>query len=398
MITRLSKFFFFLPCLLLLALSTGCSTPSEPVVSDTLLTNVDEQLLWQKAEEEQRVLESSDLIYQDEKLEAYLNNVAAKLQPQTAPADLSIRVKVIRNGYLNAFAYPNGMIYIHTGLLARMDNEAQLAVVLAHEITHCTRRHALRAFRHFKDRRSFLIGVQQALMANKGLQKLAQNLGFTGSLAAVSGYARELEAEADRVGNELMTRAGYNPKDALSLFDHMISEIEQEGFEEPFFFGSRVRVRERIDNLQNRPDDRYPRKRPAIRNSDLFLAKLDHLFLDNARLDIRLGRFDAARRGVEKFLRIEPDNTRAHFLLGESYRQQGQDSDIQKALKYYNRAITLDPKFAAPHKALGLIHYKKGQRALAKKFFESCLQLSPNTSDKAYIKGYLRQFTPSEEG
>ena len=69
-----------------------------------------------------------------------------------------------------------------------------------------------------------------------------------------------------------------------------------------------------------------------------------------------------------------------------------------KALKCYNRAIILDPNFAAPHKAIGLIHYKKGQRALAKKFFESCLQLSPNTPDKAYIKGYLRQFTPSEEG
>ena len=389
MITRLSKFFFFLPCLLLVALSTGCSTPSEPVVSDMLLTNVDEQLLWQQAEEEQRVLDSSDLIYQDEKLEAYLNNVAAKLQPQTAPAGLSIRVKVIRNAYLNAFAYPNGMIYIHTGLLARMDNEAQLAAVLAHEITHCTRRHALRAFRHFKDRRSFLTGVQQALMAD---------IGFTGPPAAVRGYARELEAEADRVGTELMTRAGYNPKDALSLFDHMISEIEQAGSEEPFFFGNRARVRERIDNLQSLPADRYPRQRPTIINSELFLAKLDQIFLDNARLDIRLGRFQAARRSVEKFLRIKPDNTRAHFLLGESYRQQGQDSDIPKALKSYNRAITLDPNFAAPHKALGLIHYKKGRRALAKKFFESCLQLSPNTPDKAYIKGYLRQFTLSEEG
>jgi tetratricopeptide (TPR) repeat protein len=235
-------------------------------------------------------------------------------------------------------------------------------------------------------------------MANKGLQKLAGNIGFTGSLAAVSGYARELEAEADRVGIELMNRVGYNPKDALSLFDHMISEIEQEGSEEPFFFGSRARVRERIDNLQNLPADRYARKRPPIKNNDLFLAKLDQLFLDNARMDIRLGRFQAARRAVEKFLRINPDDTRAHFLLGESYRQQGQASDIPKALKYYNRAITLDPNFAPPHKALGLIHYKKGQRALAKKFFESCLQLSPNTPDKAYIKGYLRQVTPSEEG
>jgi predicted Zn-dependent protease len=394
MIKRLRKFFFYLSCLLLLGLATGCSTPSEPIVSDTLLTNLDEQLLWQKAAEEQRVLESSDLIYRDEKLDAYLNNVVAKLQPQTAPADLAIRVKVIKNAYLNAFAYPNGIIYIHTGLLARMDNEAQLAVVLAHEITHCTRRHALRAFRHFKDRRSLLTSVQQALLANKGLQKLARNIGFTGSLAAVSGYTRELEAEADRVGIELMTRAGYNPKDALSLFDHMISEIEQEGSEEPFFFGSRAGV----DNLQNLSEDRFPHKRAAIKDSELFLAKLDQLFLDNARLDIRLGRFQAARRGVEKFLRINPDDTRAHFLLGESYRQQGQDNDIPKALKCYNRAIGLDPNFAAPHKAIGLIHYKKGHRALAKKFFESCLQLSPNSPDNVYIKGYLREFTPSEEG
>jgi predicted Zn-dependent protease len=401
MISWLSKFFVLFVVLLPLGLTTGCATPPKfrvSLESDTLLANEDEKMLWQKSEAEQRVLESTGLIYQDEELEAYLNNIVAKLQPRAAPADLPIRVKVIKNAYLNAFAYPNGVIYIHTGLLARMDNETQLAAVLAHEMTHCTHRHALRAFRHFKDRRSFLTSVQQALMANKGLQKLARNLGFTGSLAAVSGYARELEAEADRVGIELMTQAGYNPKEALSLFDHMISEIEQEGSEEPFFFGSHPRVRQRIDHLQNLPDDRYPRQRPPIKNSKIFLAKLGQLFLDNARLDIRRGRFQTARRGVEKFLRIKPDDARAYFMLGESYRQRGQDSDIQTALKYYNRAITLDPNFAAPHKAIGLIHYKKGQRALAKKYFESCLQLSPNTPDKAYIKGYLKQFTLSEEG
>jgi predicted Zn-dependent protease len=401
MITWLSKFFVLLFILLPFGLTTGCATPPASHVSsesDTLPDGKDEKMLWQKSEAEQRVLESTGLIYQNAELEAYLNKIAAKLQPQAAQADLPIRVKVIKNAYLNAFAYPNGIIYIHTGLLARMDNEAQLAAVLAHEIIHCTRRHALRAFRHFKDRRSFLTDIQHSLMANKGLQKLAGNLGFTGSLAAVSGYARELEAEADRLGIELMTRAGYNPKDALSLFDHMINEIEPGGSAEPFLFGSRARVRERIDHLESLPDDRYARKGTAIKNTELFLAKLGRLYLDNARSDIRLGRFQAARSGVEKFLRIKPDDTRAYFLLGESYRQEGQDSDLQKALAYYNRAIILDPKFAAPHKAIGLIHYKKGQRALAKKFFELCLQLSPNTPDKAYIKGYLKQFTLSEEG
>ena len=97
-------------------------------------------------------------------------------------------------------------------------------------------------------------------------------------------------------------------------------------------------------------------------------------------------------------MQIKPDDSRAYYLLGEIYRQQGQAIDTHMALKNYNRAITLDPGYAAPHKAIGLIHYKNGQHTLAKKFFESCLQLSPNAPDKAYIQGYLRQCTISEEG
>ena len=85
-------------------------------------------------------------------------------------------------------------------------------------------------------------------------------------------------------------------------------------------------------------------------------------------------------------------------MLGEIYRQQGQGIDTRMALENYNRAIDLDPGYAAPHKAIGLIHYKEGHHALAKKFFESCLQLSPNAPDKAYIQGYLKQCTRSEEG
>jgi tetratricopeptide (TPR) repeat protein len=128
-----------------------------------------------------------------------------------------------------------------------------------------------------------------------------------------------------------------------------------------------------------------------------FLAKLDQILLDNARLDIRLGRFQVATQSVEKFLSIKPDDTRAYFLLGEIHRQRGQRSDVQTALGYYSRSIRLDPSYAAPHKAIGLIHYKKGQHAQAKKFFESCLQLLPDSPDKAYIKGYLKQCTLSEE-
>jgi predicted Zn-dependent protease len=279
-----------------------------------------------------------------------------------------------------------------------MDSEDQLAAVLAHELIHCTQRHALRAFRKYKEQPALLTAVQHTLLKTRGLQEMARYLGVTGAMAAISGYARELESEADRLGIELMTAAGYNPKEAFFLFDHMITEIEREELEEPFFFGSHPTVRQRVDNLQNLPDPVYLNKRPAIKNREIYFAKLGQLYLDNARLDIRLGRFQAAKRGIEKFLQVKPDDSRAFFLLGEIYRQQGQVTDTYMALRNYSRAITLDPGYADPHKAIGLIHYKKGHHALAKKFFESCLQLSPNAPDKAYIQGYLRQCTLSEEG
>jgi predicted Zn-dependent protease len=395
------NFLFYLSCLLVITLATNCSTYSKPdvsLMSDELLTSEDEQMLWHKSEQEQLALESNGLIYPDQELEDYLNRVAAKLKPKSGAEDLLIRVKVIKNAYLNAFAYPNGMIYIHTGLLARMDSEDQLAAVLAHELIHCTQRHALRAFRRYKDQPAILTAVQHTLLNARGVQEMARYLGVTGAMAAISGYVRELEAEADRLGIGLMTAAGYNPKEALFLFDQMITEIEQEGLEEPFFFGSHPKVRQRVDNLQNLPDPVYLNRRLAIKNNEIFFAKREQLFLDNARLDIRLGRFQAARRGIEKSLQGKPDDSRAFFLLGEIYRQQGQAIDTHKAIKNYNRAITLDPNYAAPHKAIGLIHYKNGHRTLAKKFFESCLQLSPNAPDKAYIQGYLNQCTFSEEG
>jgi predicted Zn-dependent protease len=360
-----------------------------------LPSRADEQLLWQKAEHEQRAFESSGLIYQDQVLEDYLNQLAFRLQPR--PSDLEIRVKVIRNTRLNAIAYPNGVIYIHSGLLARMDNEAQLAAVLAHEIIHCTQRHALRAFREAKDQPALFRTVEHTLSRTRGLQDIAGLMGISGAIVAFSGHIRELEAEADRMGIELIVRAGYDPKEALSIFDQMIYEVEEEKIEEPLS-GSHPTVRQRIFNLQNLIDTQYPEKGSEILNTEIFLAKLARLFLDNVELDIQHGRFKAARSGVEKHLRIKPDDARAYFLLGEIYRQRQQEGDTLKALDYYDQAVILDPNFAVAHKAIGLIHYKAGRRTLARKFFESCIQLAPDSPDKAYIQGYLKQCTLSEEG
>jgi tetratricopeptide (TPR) repeat protein len=94
---------------------------------------------------------------------------------------------------------------------------------------------------------------------------------------------------------------------------------------------------------------------------------------------------------VEKYLLRNPHDAGAHYLLGEIFRQHGRQGDTQTAIKQYAEAIKLDPSFPEPYKAMGLMHYKEGERHLAQKFFEAGLLLSPDAPDKAYIQGYLQR-------
>ena len=370
-------------------LAIGCATSKPLPITEEFLANKDEQILWHQAEEEQKKIDDSGLLYRNAELEIYLNKIAKKLIANSISPDLSIKIKIVNDPNLNAFAFPNGVIYIHTGILARMDNEAQLAALLAHEITHSTHRHSLRVIRSIKDRPAFIAAAQHTLEKIALIQEVARFLGATGAMAAITGYTRDFETTADRVGLDLAVKANYDPREVLKLFEHMKREIEIEGIEEPFFFGTHPNVQQRIENTQKWLATEYQENKPGIKNTEIFQSKVRRLVLDNAQLDLRLGRFYTAQRTVEKYLRWVANDAKAHYLLGEILRQRDRQDDEQAAIQSYEKAISLDPSYSAPHKAMGMIYYKKGERSRAQKFFRSCLLLSPDSPDNAYIQGYL---------
>jgi len=370
-------------------LVAGCATARALPGIQTLSPSEEEQLIWRRAQEEQDTINNSGVVYQDAEIEYYLHQIAEKLQTNSISPELSFQVRVIKDTNLNAFAYPNGVIYINIGILARMDNEAQLAALLAHEMVHCTHRHSLRALRSIKDRTQAIIPPDR---------EISQLLHKTGSIASISGLTRELEIEADRVGLDLAVKANYDPREVLKLFELLKQEIEIEGIEEPYFFGSHPNVQQRIENINNWLAEKYRGKITGVKNKDVFQSRISRLVLDNARLDLRQGRFFVAQRTVEKFLAVKPNDARAYFLLGEIFRQRGRQDDATTAIKNYEKSISLNPSFAEPHKAMGLIHFKDGEKLLAKKYFESCLLLAPDTTDKAYIQGYLKLCVTNGEG
>ena len=374
---------------ILCSIAAGCMNGSLPAVTADFSVEDDESRLWQRSEEEQKILNSSGLLYRDEALECYLNQIARRLQPPEILTRIPFKVMVIKSPYLNAFAFPNGVVYVHTGILARMDNEAQLATLLGHEMTHCTHRHALKTLRRLKEKSTFPGTAQEAEAGSGGDADLLTLLGPTGSMAAVAGYAQDLETEADTVGLALMSKAGYDPTEALKLFSHLKSELEEGKVKEPFFFGTHPRLQKRIENYKNLLNSGLSEKRSWIKNRETFRSRVCPVILDNAFLDLKAGRFSHAQKGAERYLKVEPAAPRAYFLLGEICRQRGGEGSPERAKAYYEKALSLDASYADVHKAIGVIYYKKGEMALAKRAFETCMALAPHAPDKAYIQRYL---------
>ena len=373
---------WFVVVLLLCAMSSGCaSTNLAALTAGHFVPEDDEKMLWRQSEKEQNKINQSGFLYRNVELESYLNEIPKKLLPPTVFAQLPVKIMVIRNYNLNAFAFPNGIIYIHTGLLARIENEAQLAILIAHEMTHSTHRHSVKGYRERKNTTTFA-AVLGGLAGGYGTL-----LGGLGAMAAVSGYSKELETEADIEGLKLMMEAGYDPAEAPKLFVHLQRDIEEEKIKEPFFFGTHPRLQERIDNYELLLKNQ--KKSGGIKNVEIFMSKIREVIFDTAVLDLRAGRFISSLRGFQKYTTIRPDDAQAYYFSGDVYRQRGEEGDREKAIEFYRKAIEQDNTLPEPHKALGMIHYKNGDKAAAKEHLQRYLLLLPEAPDKAYIQNYI---------
>ena len=242
----------------------------------------DEKRLWNRAAEEQRRLDRSGVIYDDPQLKAYLNEVARKLTPEKVKrTEFSFKVSVIKNPLLNAFSLPNGAIYIHTGILARIENEAQLATLLGHEMSHVIQRHALENFRNVHNTAAALATFQLAASGAGRFAPIAGLLGSLGAMAAVSGYSQNSEAEADRLGLEIVVRAGYDPRESPKIFEQLQKETREPERDEPFLFGSHPQLQDRYDNYAEIVADKYF-DTPGYRGVQAYRDRVHQLLLDNA--------------------------------------------------------------------------------------------------------------------
>lgn len=411
-----------------LLLATSCVSTQLPPISrqgEAFSPLRDERMLWMQSRDEEKELLDHVELYEDPGLEEYLDRIVDRLTPpgMAANREIHYRVRVIEDPALNAFAYPHGSIYVHTGLLARMENEDQVATVLGHEMTHVENRHMLRFQRSAHNKQVGLsiaaIAAEVAIAVAEGnaydhgdwgkgavidvLGQVLVNLGLQlAFLASVNGYGRELELEADEGGMAKVAAAGYDVGESPKVYQALLDDHGEPKKLEGFFFGSHPRLTERIENargyLKTHPQarDRYA-EHPAG-DRDAFALRMRPVVRDDARQNLEKGRLVLAQTEVARALAAAPRDPEAHYLdarlkLAQAEAEKSPAAagalrgDARQALQ---ESLQLDPKRPAPHRDLGLLlaHDRELTRACAE--FKRYLDLAPEAADAAEVRTQVR--------
>lgn len=366
--------------LLILVLAGALALPAHAVevlpwsgAAETRDLSAEEKSLWQEADEFDQALAHAGKIDTDPVLTAYLQGIMDRLYPEFKGR---LKVRLLNAPQINAFTLPNGSVYVNAGLVARFENEAQLATVLAHEGAHFSHRHALQQAERVRNAAAFALVVGML------------GVPLVGDLVALSsmfGYSREHERQADEIGYQRLLAAGYAPRETIRTFEHLQAEIKAADIKEPFFFASHPRLQERIDSFSqlvgNADSGEVGRERFVEATAQLRLASLEADLAAFRYRQIILVLSDPARR------RDYPPE--AAYYLGEAYRLRNENGDEASAEREFNSVIAAAPRFAPAHRALGLLYYKRGDSARAAPLLRQYLALAPAAVDHAYVEYYL---------
>ena len=323
-------------------------------------------------------------------LTRYTNEVGQKLAKVSDRPDLPYEFVVLNNSVPNAWALPGGKIAINRGLLLELNSEAELAAVLGHEIVHAAARHGARSM----ERGMLLqLGIIAARMASAGEEYADLMVGAAGIGAQLinTRYGRSAELEADRYGMKYMVRAGYDPREAVTLQQTFVrlSKGRKTSWLEGLF-ASHPPSQERVD-ANRKYAATFP---PGLKTGrQVYLQHIAALrTTQQAYTDYDAGRKalsegDAGRALTLARKAIQQEDREALFygLRGDALLKLGKTS---QAKKMFDEAIRRNDAFFAFYLQRGLAKQKLADQVGAQRDLEQSLNLLP-TATAHYALGNM---------
>jgi len=362
-----------------------CAALAMPVPSslaaDTLpdLGDVSESAI--SAQQERRLgesimqqIRSNRAYFDDLELAEYLNALGYRLAYQSADARFTFEFFAIDDSSINAFALPGGFVGVHTGLLLSSQSESELAAVLAHEVAHVSQRHLARLIAaQQKAQVASIAALALAILAARSSPDLAQAAVAGAQYASVQtqlNFTRDHEREADRIGVQLLEKAGFDARAMPVFFERLQRATRVYDSNAPSYARTHPVTYERIADIENRVDTLPYRQVPDSLDFLLIRTKLqvrqmrgqEAVTYFEAQLKekryvseavVRYGlvaslleakNVGRANEELTELLNASGDHAIAQTLAGQVLVARG---DIKAALQFYERAYKSHPKHRA---------------------------------------------------
>ena len=327
---------------------------------------------------EEARLRRSPLRMRDEGVVNFMTQTTCRLAGDHCP---DVRTYVLRMPYFNASMAPNGMMQVWSGLLLRMENEAQVATVLAHELAHYLQRHTLDRLRDVKARSALATAI--SMLGIYGL--VGQLLVAGGSFS----FSRDQEREADAIGLLLMRQAGFDTREAPKVWANLLAELTanpavSENALDGVLFATHPSSEERQRTLQREAaaDDGGLVGAESWRQR---LAPVRRQLLDD---ELKRARFDESLVLLNRLVAAEPGNAELLYYRGEVYRLRSDTTLAQIDLQ----TAALDP--AAPvavWRSLGYVYRQQQHIDAARAAWQRYLERAPDAADAALVRQSLEE-------
>ncbi len=310
--------------------------------------DTDEGGLWGMMDREEARMRRSPLTIRDKTLQTYLTDLVCRLSQGHCP---DIRVYPVRVPQFNAMMAPNGMMIVWTGLLLRAENEAQLAGIMGHELGHYLERHTVEQLRAAEQ--VAVLSTMVGLVGGVGTM-----VGQIGLAASMYSFSREHEARADRMGMRLMRHAGYDGREAATIWDNLLTEMKITGGKDA---GKNGDIFETHPATAGRRDELLKLAGTAggIVGAEPYRNAMAAQRFGWLEDEIKRGQFEESLVLFDRMLKTDTKDAQVLYARGEIYRLRDDGGDTERALADLNVASGIIKAPPETFRSLGLIHQQR---------------------------------------
>lgn len=376
------------------SLLQGCAT--SPVTGQQILVGMSEEAEVAADRSAAPHQFSQDLgAVQDDSVNQYVVGVANVMQAKTHRPNMPYNYRVLNANYVNAYTFPGGSMGLTRAIMLQMQDEAQLAALLGHEMGHVNARHAAQ-----RQGQAMVAQVAVATVAiaadsryGGGAGALAGIAGQVGASALLSSYSRDNEREADALGMEYMSRVGHDPQGMVRLMQMLDTQHKEKPGLLTTMFSSHPMSNERLSNMDQLARSKYAklsgqghvgRERYMDNTASIRRLKPTIENCQRGELAASKGGLPEAEQHLGSALAAAPRDYAANVLMGKVLLAQKRHGDAQR---YLDTAKAVYPSEAQAHKLSGVNNLSARRSQLAVADFYAAERTLPGDPGLGFLRG-----------